>query len=90
MQSESAWLGRLRQPVRLAAIGFTALTVVLWAWLILGQFTAEMPVDMMQMLRPDPANTTAVAAMYVALSDVALRKARVLYWPATSPRQTLV
>jgi TRAP-type C4-dicarboxylate transport system permease small subunit len=52
IQKESVWLGRLRGPVRLLAIGFTALTLLLYAWLVVNRLFAADPLTMHEMIRP--------------------------------------
>ncbi len=63
MDDDSVWLGRLRRPVRMAAIVFTVLAAALAAWLIAGQFIATNPIGMYEMLRP--AGRPQVQAMLV-------------------------
>lgn len=53
MDTQSVWLGPLRQPVRLAAIAATGVALLTFAWLILQQFTAAEPIGMYEMLRPE-------------------------------------
>lgn len=53
METESVWLGSMRQLVRTAAIAATGIAVATFAWLILQQFTATEPIGMYEMLRPN-------------------------------------
>jgi TRAP-type C4-dicarboxylate transport system permease small subunit len=48
----SVWLGSLRGPVRLAMIGFTALSALIYAWLVIAQFITAEPIGMHEMIRP--------------------------------------
>lgn len=53
MQDSSVWLGRLRGPVKIAAIACGVLAGLVLAALIAGQFTRETPIGMYDMLRPE-------------------------------------
>ncbi|WP_425052229.1 TRAP transporter small permease subunit [Psychromarinibacter sp. S121] len=66
MEQQSVWLGSLRAPVRMAAIGMTALACLIAAYLILGQIFGYSDVGMYEMLRP--AGRPVVAAMLITLS----------------------
>ncbi len=52
MEQESVWLGRFRQPVRLAMLGFTALTLLIFAWLVLNRLLSDDAIGMHEMIRP--------------------------------------
>jgi TRAP-type C4-dicarboxylate transport system permease small subunit len=52
MQDTSVWLGPMRQPVKLAAVAFTAATVLTCGWLIVNRLFFGSEIGMHQMLRP--------------------------------------
>lgn len=52
MENQSVWLGSLKGPVRLLAIGFTVLTFLILIWMILGHFVSDDPNTMNEMIRP--------------------------------------
>lgn len=52
MEQESVWLGSMRGPVKMAMIGFSAITALIYVWLILGQFLFEDAIGMHEMIRP--------------------------------------
>ncbi|MFN3825751.1 MAG: TRAP transporter small permease subunit [Pseudorhodobacter sp.] len=52
MHEQSVWLGPLRQPVRLVAIGFTAAALLTCGWLIVNRLIFGSDIGMHQMLRP--------------------------------------
>lgn len=53
MNTKSVWLGPLRGPVRLLAIGFTALALALFAWIAINNALSEDAIGMMEMIRPE-------------------------------------
>lgn len=65
MAQDSLWLGPLRKPMRSAAIGFGAVTALIYAYLIFGQFAFEDPIGMHEMIRP--AGRPLVAVMLLAM-----------------------
>ncbi|MCB1424613.1 MAG: TRAP transporter small permease [Zhengella sp.] len=65
MEKQSLWLGGLRKPMRWLAIGFGALTLLLFIYFVLGHFVSETPVTMYEMIRP--AGRPLVQAMLVCL-----------------------
>lgn len=52
MEKDSLWLGALRQPMRLAAIGFTATVAVLFVWLVANRILSADAIGMHEMIRP--------------------------------------
>ena len=52
MENESVWLGSMRGPVKMAMIGFCAITGLIYLWLILGQFIFDDAIGMHEMIRP--------------------------------------
>lgn len=52
METKSVWLGPLRGPVRIAAIGFGLAAAATAAWLIFGHFFRADGISMYEMLRP--------------------------------------
>ncbi|WP_254695423.1 TRAP transporter small permease subunit [Oceanicola sp. D3] len=52
LEKESVWLGSLRGPVRMAAIGFTAATLLIWLWLVVNNLISEDAYGMHEMIRP--------------------------------------
>lgn len=52
LEKESVWLGRFRSPVRMAAIVFTTLALLIWGWLVLSNFISEDAYGMYEMIRP--------------------------------------
>lgn len=66
MDNESLWLGRLKAPVRLAMIGFSGLTLLIFAWMVLNQFISEDAVGMHEMIRP--AGRPLVALMLISIT----------------------
>lgn len=74
MEQESLWLGGLREPMRKAMIGFTALTGLVFLWIVLGNFFREEPFGMFEMIRPTgwPLNTIMLVSMSLALVTASL------------------
>lgn len=70
MNSESLWLGAMRQPVRLAMLGFTGVAVLLYAWLVANALLAEDPIDMFDMIRPN--GRIVVLTMLISLAGAIL------------------
>ncbi|NVO23206.1 TRAP transporter small permease [Donghicola sp. C2-DW-16] len=70
MENQSVWLGRLRAPVRMGMIGFTILTLIIFAVLIVGQFVSAEPIGMYEMIRP--AGRPLAQAMLFSLSGALL------------------
>jgi TRAP-type C4-dicarboxylate transport system permease small subunit len=66
MDTRSVWLGRARRPVRLLAIGFTGLTLLIYAWLVVNRILSEDAIGMHEMIRPE--GRPVVVAMLAALS----------------------
>lgn len=52
MEQDSLWLGSLRQPVRLVAIGFTAVVAVLFVWFVGNRLLSSDAIGMHEMIRP--------------------------------------
>ena len=52
MHTQSVWLGRMREITRKAAIVATGVAVVAFVILIIQQFTAQEPIGMYELLRP--------------------------------------
>ncbi|SIO12143.1 TRAP transporter small permease subunit [Vannielia litorea] len=52
LHKESVWLGGLRKPVRTAAIVFTGIAALVWAWLVLNQIFVDGAYGMHEMIRP--------------------------------------
>ncbi|WP_136440594.1 TRAP transporter small permease subunit [Pacificoceanicola onchidii] len=52
MEGNSLWLGGLRQPIKQAMIGCTALTAILYVWLVGNRIFVEGAIGMHQMIRP--------------------------------------
>jgi len=53
MDKESVWLGPLRGPVRMAAMGFSGLTALIFIWLMISQFLFDDAIGMHEMIRPE-------------------------------------
>ncbi|QFU09680.1 Tripartite ATP-independent periplasmic transporters, DctQ component [Rhodobacteraceae bacterium THAF1] len=53
MNQESLWLGPMRKPIRMAAIGFSAVFAVLYVWLIANRLLTEDSIGMYEMIRPE-------------------------------------
>ncbi|MEM7670410.1 MAG: TRAP transporter small permease, partial [Pseudomonadota bacterium] len=53
MGSESLWLGRMRGPVRLIAIGFATIAALIYAWLFANALLFEDAIGMFDMIRPE-------------------------------------
>lgn len=69
MNGDSVWLGRFRKPVRMAAMVSSGLTLLVYAWLILGQFIFDDPIGMHEMIRPEgrPIVSVMLALMAATL-----------------------
>lgn len=52
LEKESVWLGRFRQPMRMAAIGFTAIAALIWLWLVVNNMISDDAYTMHDMVRP--------------------------------------
>lgn len=52
MQEHSLWLGSLKRPVKLAAIGFAGLTTLLYAWFAINLMINHEAIGMHEMIRP--------------------------------------
>ncbi|WP_435310951.1 TRAP transporter small permease subunit [Primorskyibacter sedentarius] len=52
MQNNSLWLGSMRRPIKLAMIGFSALTALLFVWLAINTILSEDAIGMHEMIRP--------------------------------------
>jgi len=52
MEHESVWLGRMRGPVRIIALGFAGLAAAIYLWLVLNQIFASDALGMHEMIRP--------------------------------------
>ncbi|SPH17232.1 hypothetical protein DEA8626_00748 [Defluviimonas aquaemixtae] len=70
MEKESVWLGRFRGPVRLAMLVFTALTFLIFAWLVLNRFLSADAIGMHEMIRP--AGRPIVTAMLCSIGGAIL------------------
>ncbi|MEO9904012.1 TRAP transporter small permease [Nisaea sp.] len=70
MNSESLWLGGMREPVRLAMLAFTGSAVLLYLWIIGNALLFEDAIDMFDMIRPK--GRFVVLAMLVSLTGAIL------------------
>lgn len=70
MENQSVWLGRFRAPVRMGMIGFSILSLIMFAVLIVGQFVSAEPIGMYEMIRP--AGRPLAQLMLFALSGALL------------------
>jgi TRAP-type C4-dicarboxylate transport system permease small subunit len=52
MKQDSVWLGSMRRPVQLIAIGFTAALILLFLWLVANRLLSEDALGMHEMIRP--------------------------------------
>ncbi|WP_323771302.1 TRAP transporter small permease [Antarctobacter sp.] len=52
MQDNSLWLGSMRRPMKLAMVGFTTLTVLIYAWLVVNKIFSTDAIGMHEMIRP--------------------------------------
>lgn len=52
MQDKSLFLGSMRRPVKLAMIAFTAVTLLIYAWLVVNAIFSADAIGMHQMIRP--------------------------------------
>lgn len=52
MENNSLWLGGLRQPVRIAMLGFAGLTALLYVWLVANRLISDEAIGMHEMIRP--------------------------------------
>ncbi|MDF1726453.1 MAG: TRAP transporter small permease [Sulfitobacter sp.] len=66
MEKDSLWLGPLRQPVRLAAIAFTAVVAILFVWLVANRLMSADAIGMHEMIRPQGRPIVAVMLFAVA------------------------
>lgn len=66
MQEDSLWLGALRRPVKLAMIGFTAFTALIFVWLAANQLMSADAIGMHEMIRP--SGKPIVALMLFSLT----------------------
>lgn len=53
MSAKSLWLGRMREPVRLAMITCASIAGLIYLWLIANRFISEDAIDMFDMIRPE-------------------------------------
>lgn len=70
MSGESLWLGKMRKPVRLAAMVFAGATGLIYLWLIANAFLYEDAINMFDMIRPD--GRFIVFAMLFSMSGAVL------------------
>ncbi|MDA7429538.1 TRAP transporter small permease [Primorskyibacter aestuariivivens] len=63
---ESVWLGSLRQPVKLAAIGLTGLALALFTWLVLNRIFAAESIGMHEMIRPEGRPIVTITLLAIA------------------------
>ena len=70
MENNSLWLGSFRGPVKLIAIAFGAVTLLLYAWLVVNRLLSEDSIGMHEMIRP--AGRPLVMATLIALSGTLL------------------
>ena len=80
LEKESVWLGRFRQPMRLAAIAFTAIAALIWLWLVVNNMLFEDAYGMHDMVRPK-----GKPLVWLALT---VRFHRVSPTPARVPRKS--
>ncbi|WOI55384.1 TRAP transporter small permease [Palleronia sp. LCG004] len=52
MHGNSVWLGRARQPIKLLMFGFIAVSLLLYAWLVVSRFIDPNAYGMYEMIRP--------------------------------------
>ncbi len=52
MSADSLWLGKFREPIRLAMIVFAAVAGLIYVWLIANAFLFEDAINMFDMIRP--------------------------------------
>ncbi|AUC52073.1 MAG: TRAP transporter small permease subunit [Sagittula sp.] len=52
MNGESVWLGSMRGPIRLAMFIFIILSLAIYAWFLIAQYTTAEPIGMHEMIRP--------------------------------------
>lgn len=74
MRGDSVWLGPLRAPMRLAAIGFAAAAVLVFAWIVFGNLRGAEAIGMNEMLRPGgrPAAYLMLGMVFGALITTSL------------------
>ena len=53
MEKESVWLGSFRKPVRLIAIASTAVSILVYAWLVINKLFVADALGMHEMIRPE-------------------------------------
>ena len=70
MDKDSVWLGGMRRPVKLAMIAFTAIALLIYAWLIFNQIFTEDALGMYELIRP--AGRPIVWAMLLSLAGAVL------------------
>ena len=69
MSTKSVWLGRFREPVRMAMLGSIGLTLLLAGYLILSKIFVADAIGMHQMIRPQEA---PIAGVFLILMSIAL------------------
>ncbi len=69
MEKESVWLGPLRRPVRMIAIGLVAMTGLLYLWLIGNRMFVEDAIGMHEMIRPEGRPIVSVM-LYLMLASM--------------------
>ncbi|WP_417607008.1 TRAP transporter small permease subunit [Primorskyibacter flagellatus] len=52
MERKSVWLGPLREPIRIAMIGFAAATGLIFLWMVAMIFISDNAIGMQEMIRP--------------------------------------
>jgi len=60
MEQQSVWLGSMRRPVRLIAIGLTALVAAIFLWLVANRMMSEEAIGMHEMIRPEGRPLVAI------------------------------
>ncbi len=52
METESVWLGRLRGPIRMLALGLSGMAILIYLWLVFNQVFSAEAYGMHEMIRP--------------------------------------
>ncbi len=69
MEKESVWLGSFRKPVRMIAIASTAVSVLVYAWLVINKLFVADALGMHEMIRPEghPIVSVMLISLFVAV-----------------------
>ncbi len=67
-ENDSVWLGRLRNPVKIAMMTFIGLAAVNFVWLVFGRMFLDSPIGVHEMVRPAGLITAQTMLFFLAMA----------------------